>query len=406
MNITAHFAQLPDPRGQSNGLRHRLLDILLIALCAVLCGAENFTDMEEFGEAKEEWLRDRLELELPYGVPSHDTFGRVFAQLDTTAFTDCFLRWTQEIQLLTQGQVIALDGKTLRHSFDSASGKAALHVVSAWANQSRLVLGQVAVDDKSNEMKAVPELLALLDIQGCVVTVDAHNAQKEIAAQVVKQKGDYLFALKSNHPHFYEDVVSYFDFGLKQVAKHAASRSGFHSMADTKNYGHGRCEKRRCWLVDTQAENGIMDWAPLRAQWPSLASIILIESERRVSLNLPEDQGCEGNTRWSEPTFERRYYFSSLKPDPDRRLANRVLHAVREHWGIENSLHWVLDVVFDEDASRIRKDNAPINLATLRHLTLNLLRLDTTHKRGLKSKRLRAGWDHDFLLQLLAGPQS
>jgi len=355
--------------------------------------------MEAFGEAKEAWLRERLGLELPAGIPSHDTFARLFARLDPEEFAACFGRWTQALQQQTQGQVIAVDGKTLRRSFDSASGKGALHLVSAWASHNRLVLGQQAVDQKSNEMKAVPALLKMLDLAGCIVTVDALNCQKEVAGQILSQQGDYLFALKGNHRHLHEDVAAHFDWALGRVQKGVEAQTLFSGHASTHNFGHGRSEKRRCWCVDaTSRELG--EWRETLSQWPGLQTLVLIESERSVSQSVPE-AGAPRSTKWSEPTLERRYYLSSLPAD-----AERILDSVRQHWGIENSLHWVLDVVFQEDSSRIRKDHAAVNTAMLRHLTLNLLRLDKTHKRGLKSKRLRAGWDHDYLALILAGPNS
>ena len=385
---------MPDPRGSSNATLHNFHDILLISLCGTLCGAETYVDMEEFGIAKLDWFREQMGIELAHGIPSHDTFARVFSQLDTAAFSACFQRWTQSIQEHTQGRVVALDGKKVRRSFDKASGKAALHTVSAWCCHNHLVLGQLAVDAKSNEMKAVPALLKLLDISDCIVTVDALNCQKDIAAQVLRQGGDYLFALKNNHAHLYEDVTSQFEWFLKRQAKGAPWQTLFESMADSRNYGHGRQEIRRCWCLDASAE----EWGLAREQWPGLASLIMVESERSTSVQTPS-----GDKVWSEPTHERRYYLSSLSPNSKGTLAQIALDAVRSHWGIENNLHWVLDVAFNEDNCRIRKDNAPINMAMLRHLTLNLLRINNTHKRGIKSKRLRAGWDDDYRMTLLTG---
>jgi hypothetical protein len=276
--------------------------------------------MEEFGEAKLDWFRVRLGLSLSHGVPSHDTFARLFARLDPEAFAACFGRWTQALQEHTQGRIIALDVTTSRRSF-------------------------------------------------------------------VRQGGDYLFALKSNHAHPHEDVVSHFDWSLKQVTKGKDSATLFEGTVEERNYGHGRKETRRCWCLDAAAE----EWEQARTQWVGLGSMVMVESERSVRLNT-----ADGGAAWSEPTYERRYYLGSLAPNPDAHLAKRVLEAARKHWGIENSLHWVLDVVFNEDQSRIRKDNAPKNMAMLRHLTLNLLRLERTHRRGLKSKRLKAGWDDEL----------
>lgn len=397
ITITAHFAELPDPRGSSNATLHNFQDILLIALCGTLCGAETFVDIEGFGNAKLDWFRERMGMSIPHGIPSHDTFARVFSCLDTEAFAACFRHWTQSIQEHTQGRVIALDGKTVRRSFDKSSGKAALHTVSAWCSHNHLVLGQLPVHAKSNEIKAVPALLSLLDISGCIVTVDALNCQKDIAGQVLRQEGDYLFALKNNHAHLYEDVISQFEWSLKRLAKGVKWQTLFESMADSRNYGHGRKETRRCWCLNASKE----EWAQAREQWPGLASLIMVESERSTSVSI-----LDGDKIWSEPTYERRYYLSSLSPNSKGTLAQRALEAVRSHWGIENSLHWVLDVAFNEDSCRIRKDNAPINMAMLRHLTLNLLRINNTYKKGIKSKRLRAGWDDKYRMELLTGKNS
>ncbi len=347
--------------------------------------------MEEFGEAKLDWLHDRLGLELEWGVPSHDTFGRVLAALDADKFAACFRKWTQEIQRETHGQVIAVDGKKLRRSFDTASGRAAIHMVSAWANRSGLVLGQMAVSDKSNEITAVPELLKLLDLTGCIVTADALNCQKEVAGQILQQGGDYLFALKENHPWLHEDTAAYFGWALKRVENGGDETQLFASQFRDSSFGHGRHEQRRCWCVD--ATNG--DW-PQAQQWPGVRSLILVERERSTH-HLSPEQGAV----WSESTREQHYYLSSLPPD-----ARRISDAVREHWGIENRLHWALDVAFNEDQSRIRKNNAAINMAMIRHICLNLVRQDKTNKRGIKARLNRAGWDHNYLLKLLAGPES
>jgi predicted transposase YbfD/YdcC len=273
-------------------------------------------------------------------------------------------------------------------------------MVSAWANSNRLVLGQLAVEGKSNEIKAVPALLKLLDVRGCIVTADALNCQKEIASQIIDQKGDYLLALKGNHRHLFEDVVSHFDWALGRAAKGVEMQTLFSSYSETTNLGHGRSGKRRCWCVDLKEIGG---WDKVLDEWPDLRTLVLIESQRSLSQNVPEaGAGTSGMTAvWSPPSLERRYYLTSLESN-----AEKILGAVREHWGIENSLHWVLDVVFNEDASRIRKDHAPKNMTILRHLALNLLRLNTSHKGGLKSKRLRAGWDNDFLKALLVGEYS
>ncbi len=391
MSITVHFADLPDPRGHSNAKRYLLHEILVISLCAMLSGATSFVEMSEFGEAKLEWLRHRLGLELPWGIPSHDTFNDVFAALDAERFGDCLRQWTREIQRITQGQVIAIDGKTLRRSFDTASGRAAVHMVTAWATRSGLVLAQMAVEEKSNEITAVPAVLRLLDLRGCLVTVDAMNTQKENAAQIREQGGDYLFALKENHPHLHEDVAAYFKWALAREAKGADPTQLFASRTNQSNYGHGRQEQRRCWCVEAS------EAAPdALHQWPGLRSAVMIERQRSISQTTPE-----GKQVWSQSTLERRYYLSSLPPD-----AQPISEAVREHWGIENRLHWSLDVSFREDECRIRMEKAAINMATLRHIAINLVRQENSKKRGLKTKLSRAAWDEEYLVKLLAGPNA
>ena len=384
--IAAYFGKLPDPRGEARALRHELLDILTIALCAMLSGAETFTDMERFGEAKFDWLRERLGLSLAYGVPSHDTFGRLFARLDPKSFAQAFAEWTQDLHSQTQGEVIALDGKTLRRSFDTATGQGALHLVTAWASENRLVLAQQAVDEKSNEITAIPLLLEMLDIRGCVVTADALNTQKTIAQKVIAQGGDYVLALKENHALLYADVTGFCDWAR-------ARPGGLNEMAvdstQTREWGHGRQEVRRCWCLE--ATGG--DWPEAVRQWDGLRTIVCIESERRQQTPDPNTQSL------SAPQCERRYYLSSLPGE-----APRLLKTVRDHWGIENSQHWVLDVAFDEDKSRVRKDHAAKNLATLRRLALNLLRKNTSDKGGVKAKRMKAAWNHDYLLTILNAP--
>jgi len=389
---------LADPRGQCNALKHDLIEILVISLCSTLCGAESFMDMEIFGRSKESWLRERLGLRLTHGIPSHDTFNRLFARLSTEAFGECFRNWTRSLQKLTDGQVIALDGKTLRRAFDSASGRGALQVVSAWASKNRLSLGQVIVDSKSNEITAVPALLKLLDIRGCIITVDALNSQKEIAAQILEQGADYVFALKKNHPLFYDEVVDHFRWArqckeLWSTEKYeAAGHILFSSEAQTKEFGHGRREERRAWAIEITQK----DWPKIAERWPGIKSIVLVESVRSIQANDPEH-----GPQWQANEIEQRYFLSSLPAD-----ASSLMHAVRDHWGIENSLHWVLDVAFNEDDSRIRKDNAASNMAILRQLALNLIRNGPTRKGGVKARRRTAGWDNEYLLELLCTDKS
>jgi predicted transposase YbfD/YdcC len=346
----------------------------------MICGADGFTDMEAWGHAKEAWLRERLTL--PHGIPSHDTFSRVFARLNPETFTTCFLGWVEALRE-TQGQVIALDGKTLRHSFDGSRGLGAVHVVSAWATENHLVLGQVKVDEKSNEITALPALLALLDVQGCIVTIDAMGCQTEIARQVVAQGGDYVLAVKGNQGALSEDVRLFLD-----EQRGRGFRDTPHATYRTFDAEHGRQETRRYWLT------GEVEWLaerhgkPGEPRWVGLASIGMVESRRR--------NGGPG----TPVTVEYRYYISSLSAE-EPGAGERFGDAVRGHWGIENGLHWVLDMSFREDESRIRRDHAPANMATLRHLALNLLRREKTAKVGVRAKRLKAGWDERYLARLL-----
>jgi predicted transposase YbfD/YdcC len=370
-------ADLPDPRIHRTRW-HALPKVLFIALCATLCGADSFTDIENWGRAKKASLRERLAL--PNGIPSDDTFNRVFSRLDPEAFTACFIRWTETPRAPTAGPVVALDGKTLRHSFDQASGRRALHVVSAWAAENELVLGQLPVDEKSNEMTALPALLQLPDVRGCIVTTDALGCQREIARQIVEQGGDYVLALKNNQPTFYKDVQSFLD---------EAAAGGFpdveHATVQTRDWGHGRREERTCWVTGDVACLG--ERVGLET-WAGLASIGVVESRRRA-----------GGPETAE-SVERRSFISSL-PVEGPQSAVRFAHAVRAHWGIESRVHWVLDVAFREDDSRVRVDHGPANLATLRHQTLNLLRREKSAKVGVKGKRLKAGWDNRYLERVL-----
>jgi predicted transposase YbfD/YdcC len=325
--------------------------------------------MELFGKSKEGWLKGFLEL--PNGIPSHDTFGRVFAHLDAQQFQDCFLEWVQAVSTLTRGQVIAIDGKTLRRSHDQSLGKAAIHMVSAWAAENRLVLGQTKVSEKSNEITAIPELLALLDVAGCIVTIDAMGCQKEIARLIIAESGDYVLALKEDQGQLYQEVKELFeDEDLVRV------QGDFH---ETVNKGHGRLEHRQCWSI---AEQGCISYLNSRGEWQGLQSVAKVTGERGMG---------------DKVSAESRYYISSLPGD-----AQQLLWAVREHWGIENRVHWVLDIAFREDESRVRKGHGQQNLATMRQMALNLLRQETTSKGGVKAKRLRAGWDEDYLIKVLS----
>jgi len=371
--ITDYFVSLEDPRIERTKL-HELLDIVIIAICASICGADDWVEVALFGNAKLPWLRTFLAL--PNGIPSHDTFGRVFARLNPEQFQQCFLAWIQAVSVVTRGQVIAIDGKVLRASCERALGKAGIDMVSAWATANHLVLGQVKVDDKSNEITAIPKLLQMLEIAGCIVTIDAIGCQTAIAQTVVDLDADYVLAAKENQGHLYEDIKGLFD-----AAQEVNFKDVPHAYAKTTDKDHGRLEIRQCWTI---ADATLVDYLRNRASWPKLQTIVKVVAERRLN---------------DETTIEARYFISSLDGD-----AQRMLAAVRGHWGIENSLHWVLDIAFDEDHHRVRKDNGPANFAVLRHIALNLLKQEHTVKAGIKAKRRKAGWDEPYLLKVLCGP--
>lgn len=367
--LLEHFKTLDDPRAE-HLLEHQLLDIIGLTICAVICGADSWVDIETYGKAKQAWLSEFLEL--PNGIPSHDTIARVFAALNPTALQECFLSWVKAIAHLSEGEIIAIDGKTLRQSYDTGRNKGAIHMVSAWASQNRLVLGQVKVDEKSNEITAIPQLLAVLDLEGCIVTIDAMGAQKAIAQQIIEGGGDYVLSLKGNQGNLHQDVQQLFEWVRQIEFKDIA-----HEFHQTIEGGHGRIEIRRHWLL------GEVEHLIDAQLWSGLKRVGLVEAERRVPGQVP--------------TLEQRYYLVSLDGNVER-----FAQSVRSHWGIENQLHWVLDVAFNEDDSRIRKDHAPENMALIRHIALNLLRQDTSAKVGIKAKRLKAGWDNDYLAHILS----
>jgi predicted transposase YbfD/YdcC len=371
-SIAKHFANLEDPRIDRTK-RHSLLDILVIAICAVICGADDWEEVQLFGEAKENWFKSFLEL--PNGIPSHDTFWRVFARLNPQQFQESFVKWISAVAEVTRGQVIAIDGKTLRRSHDRALGRGAIDMVSAWAAENHLVLGQVKVDDKSNEITAIPELLQVLEISGCIVTIDALGCQKEIAAAILDQEADYVLALKENHGRLYEDLVKLFD-DLQASAFTAYP----YSQAQTVNKNHGRLETRTCWVIADQAVLLQLRDAP---EWKGLQVVVKVHARRQVGAEVSEKD---------------RYFIASLVAQ-----ASEMLGVVRSHWRIENELHWVLDIAFREDESRIRKDHGPENFAVLRHIAVNLVKQEKTQKASIKGKRLKAGWDEDYLLKILSG---
>ena len=367
-SIIVHFADLTDPRVDRTK-QHSLNDILVIAITAVICGADDWVSVAQFGRDKLDWFRGFLDL--PNGIPSHDTFGRVFAALKPDEFNKCFTSWMAAVAEKTNGRVVAIDGKTLRRSFDRASSRSAIHMVSAWASASRVVLGQVKTEEKSNEITAIPALLDLLDVEGCIVTIDAMGCQKAIAKKIVDGGGDYVFGLKGNQAMLHIEVEEYF----REALRHDFAGTQ-HSFFEEECKGHGRREKRRVWTTED------IDWFQNKAPWKGLRSIAVVESTRIVG---------------DKKSVEHRFYITSLPGDDARRVA----HAIREHWGIENGLHWVLDVAFREDDCRVRKDNAAENLAIIRHIAVNLLKSERSAKVGIKNKRLKAGWSEAYLLRVL-----
>ncbi|MGH2538079.1 MAG: ISAs1 family transposase [Candidatus Promineifilaceae bacterium] len=369
-SLFEHFAVIADPRVEHLA-DHKLIDILVIAICAVICGAEDWTEVELFGKARQEWLRPFLELK--NGIPFHDTFGRAFARLDAGQFQHSFASWVQAVFQATQGQVVAIDGKTARRSHDRVIGRDAIHLVSAWAAANHQVLGQKEVADKSNEITAIPQLLRLLDVQGCIVTVDAMGCQTEIAEQIIGQGADYLLTVKGNQANLLDDISLFF-----RLAQQNDFQKVDHTYHRTTNKGHGRVEIRQCRAISGEES---LQFLRESAAWKGLRSIAMVTGERRVG---------------QKSSIETRYYISSLPND-----AQRILEAARSHWAVENELHWVLDVSLGEDHSRVRQGNGQANLALLRRMALNLLKQEKTLKRGIKAKRLKAALSPDYLLQVL-----
>lgn len=363
--FTPFFVNITDPR-LDRMKRHSLLDILILAVCATVGGANGWADIERFAKAKREFFEDFLDL--PNGIPSHDTFGRVFSLLDPAALLESVQAWLGALCTRAAGEIVAIDGKTLRRSLDTAAGQNPLHLVSAWATEARLVLGQVAVDAKSNEITAIPVLLKLLDLEGSIVTIDAMGCQKEIAAAIRAQKADYVLALKDNQPTAHQLVHETF-------IAHADADYADPSVRRLKTVerSHGRKETREYVVAAAPKE--------LQGQWKDLRSIGVVFRTREIG---------------DEVTEEVVYYLSSLPPK-----VKLFAQAVRGHWGIENRLHWSLDVTFAEDQSRVRKGHGPANLGMIRRLALSILQKDTSRKDSLRGKRLAAGWDEEFLLQVI-----
>lgn len=366
-SFTIFFSRLEDPR-LNRKKRHSLHDIIAITICAVIAGAEGWTDVARFGKAKEAWLRTFLEL--PNGIPSHDTFGRFFSLLDPVAFQRCFIEWVQSIHTSIQG-VVAIDGKTARRSHDRSKGKQAIHIVGAWATENGIALGQTKVDDKSNEITAIPELVRALDIKACLVTIDAMGCQKEIAKAIVEAGADYLLAVKGNQERLAEDVEQEFKAALADNFAHMQCQ-----YSESLEKGHGRIEKRQYWYTHDIGGLGTLE------RWPKLAGMAMCRASRTVN---------------GETSVEDRYYITS-STDPG---ISKIAHGIRAHWRVENSLHWVLDIAFNEDQCRIRIGHAAENLATIRRLAINALKANTSRKGGVKAKRLQAAWDIEYLIEIL-----
>jgi predicted transposase YbfD/YdcC len=368
--------ELEDPRTEKHSSRHLLIDILMLTIIAVICGADNWVSIEKFGRSKYEWLKTFLAL--PNGIPSHDTIGDLFTRLDPNQLQQVFLKWINALFDVSGGEIIAIDGKTLKQSYDTASNRPAIHMINAWACHNELVLGQYKSHTKSNEITAIPELLKLLDLQDNIVTLDAMGCQKQIAEPIKAQGGDYVLTLKGNQGELYDEVR----FFLNQERDQALSASSTCDQFEVTEDDHGRIETRRYWITDHVA------WLDQLTHWPGLKGLGMVEYEST-------------NKRTGEAQTETRYFLTSLQAK-----AQAFSQAARFHWGIENKLHWCLDVSFREDACRVRKNHAPENLAVIRQIALNLLKQEKTAKTGIQNKRLMAGWDHAYLAKILKGAEN
>jgi predicted transposase YbfD/YdcC len=366
----SHFAKIEDPRVQRTQL-HKLGDVFFIAVCATLCGANAFTAMEEFGRSKLDWLKEFIEL--PNGIPSHDTFRNIFNAIKPAAFTECFMSWVKVLNIPIKNKIVAIDGKTSRASGSKTTGRKALHTVSAWATEANLVLGQVVTEEKSNEITAIPKLLRMLELQGAVVTIDAMGCQKEIAAEIRGRGADFVLQVKGNQEHLEEDIVDAFA-AMDEASSKERTKQGF-EVFETSDAKHGRKEHRRCEALP------VPETVRNRDEWKDLTSIC------RVA-RIYEENG--------ESKSEVRYFISSLSAE-----AKCLAKAVRGHWGVENGLHWVLDMAFDDDRNRTSIGDAPANLSTLRRWVLSLLRQDKSLKGGIESKRLQMGWNEGYLEAIL-----
>lgn len=372
MNLSStfleHFAILEDPRRDNHNLRHELTDILVITILGTICGADGWTEIYEFALAKEDWLKTFLSL--PNGIPSHDTFGRVFSLINPDKFEACFYAWIDSLDIDTDKEIIAIDGKSLRGSANKRKNHKILHLVSAWAVNNRLLLGQVKTAEKSNEIEAIPRLLNMLDIKNSIVTIDAIGCQKEIALQIIEQGADYVLALKENQPSLHQDIKSIFALGEYRQFKKMLNKRKVEKIHD-----HGRVETRRYTLISAR------DPLLFQLRWPGMKSIGMVEVKRTTNNKVEQS---------------KRFFITSLDEDIDG-----FMSAVRKHWSIEINLHWSLDVSFREDLNRARIGHSAQNLATVRRIALNLLTQEKTHKRGIACKRKTAGWNHKYLMEIL-----
>jgi predicted transposase YbfD/YdcC len=371
ISIQKNFASLEDPRIILKS-SHKLIDVIVIAICAVICGADTWTQIEEFGKTKIDWFKGFLEL--PNGIPSHDTFGRIFSLISAKLFQACFQKWIQEVFEITEGQVIPIDGKTVRRSHNKRANKLAIHMVHAWAATNGILLGQLKTEEKSNEITAIPELLNILEIKGCIVTIDAMGCQREIAEEIIEKEADYILAVKGNQEKLEEAIQNTFQEAIENNFDDMK-----YSNSQTIDKKHGRTEVRTCYVLPILYLFGAKGF---KKKWKGLKSIILIISERTIN----------GKT-----TIEKRCYISSLKSS-----AKKISSAIRQHWLVENSLHWSLDVTFREDQCRVRIGEAAENFSLLRKIALMCLKNETSLKGGIQTKRLRAGWDLKYLLKVLA----
>lgn len=368
-SIHVFFGDIPDPRIDRTR-KHNLLDVLTLVLCGVVCGVDSCAEIEEFGNLRIDFFKQFLDL--PHGIPSHDTIGRIMGALDPGELSKAFTAWVAWLSDDLAGEVINIDGKTARGSFDRVKGKAAVHLVSAWASEAGLSLGQVAVDDKSNEITAIPRLLKMLDIRGATITIDAMGCQREIAKQIIDQGGDYMLAVKGNQEKLYQDVQKL----MYEVRP--AINAEYRGYYESIEKGHGRVDVRRVYCTDR------IDWMSQEDRWVGLGGVVMVESER---------------TETGKPTTKEARYYITSHPGTNAKFLG---HVIRSHWAIENSQHWVLDMVFHEDASRIRNDNADQNMAIIRKTALNLLKQEKSYKASIKMKRTRAALQEPYMFKVLA----